>query len=176
MNKKNIKKNKGFVILFAVMISSIIFSIAVGVSNVALKEINFSTSAKKTNDAFFAADVGAECAIFYDIKGGSEIFKPDGNILPIKCTDLEIAPVLNSDRFIENSKKISGEDYFYYSFDVVRLGKDEKACAKVLIVKDRVTTVDYVTTITSKGYNSGSSGDRCMPEQNDVERELQLVY
>ena len=56
----------GFVILFAVTLSSILLAIALGVSNIALKEINFSTSAKNTNDAFVSADVGAECALYND--------------------------------------------------------------------------------------------------------------
>ena len=34
--------------------------------NISLKEIKFGTSARDTNDAFFAADTGAECALFND--------------------------------------------------------------------------------------------------------------
>jgi hypothetical protein len=64
---KKIKKDgKGFVILFAVTISSILLAIALGVANIALKEVKFSTSAKDTNDAFLAADTGIEYALFHD--------------------------------------------------------------------------------------------------------------
>ena len=68
MFEKKTKKNKerGFVILFAVTLSSIILSIALGVANIALKEASFSTSARSTNNAFLAADTGAECALFHD--------------------------------------------------------------------------------------------------------------
>ena len=48
---KKIKKNRGFVILFAVTLSSILLAIALGVANIALKEIRFGTSAKDTNEA-----------------------------------------------------------------------------------------------------------------------------
>ena len=61
-----IKNNRGFVILFAVTLASILLTISLGVSNIALREIKFSTSAKDTNDAFFAADTGTECALFND--------------------------------------------------------------------------------------------------------------
>lgn len=68
MQYKNFKKNnnRGFVILFAVTISSILLAIALGVANVAVKEVKFSTSAKDTNEAFLAADTGIEYALFHD--------------------------------------------------------------------------------------------------------------
>src|ERR1035437_11163940 len=66
MVKEIIKKNKGFVILFAVTLSALLLSIALGVANVAFREAKFNTSAKDTNNAFFAADTGAECALYYD--------------------------------------------------------------------------------------------------------------
>ncbi|MEK7127996.1 MAG: hypothetical protein AAB933_00325 [Patescibacteria group bacterium] len=59
------KSGAGFVILFAVTVSGILLSIALGISSIALKEIKFGTSARDTNDAFFAADTGAEYALFH---------------------------------------------------------------------------------------------------------------
>jgi hypothetical protein len=63
---KKIKKNKGFVLLFAVTLAAVFLSIALGIASVSLKEVNFSTSAKNTNDAFFAADSGVEQALYND--------------------------------------------------------------------------------------------------------------
>ena len=85
MTNKIIKNNKkggpapyeakgfhsGFVMLFAVTLSAILLSIALGVTNIAFKELRFSTNARDTNDAFFAADTGAEYALFEDIKNSS---------------------------------------------------------------------------------------------------------
>ncbi len=67
MIKERIKKNKkGFVLLFAVTISAILLAVALGVANIALKEVRFSTNARDTNDAFFAADTGIESTLFKD--------------------------------------------------------------------------------------------------------------
>lgn len=66
MIKKNVKNNKGVVILFAVTISSILLAIALGVLDIAFKEIKFGTSAKDSNNAFFAADSGIEKVLFLD--------------------------------------------------------------------------------------------------------------
>lgn len=60
---------RGFVILFAVTLSALLLAIALGISNIALKEVKFSTNAKDTNNAFFAADHGLEYALFQDKSG-----------------------------------------------------------------------------------------------------------
>ena len=64
--RKRKLSGSGFVILFAVTISSILLAIALGVANIAVKEVKFSTSAKDTNEAFLAADTGIEYALFHD--------------------------------------------------------------------------------------------------------------
>ncbi|MFA6177304.1 MAG: hypothetical protein WC694_00175 [Candidatus Paceibacterota bacterium] len=66
---KKIKNSRGFVILFAVTLSAIFLSIALGVSNITFREIRFSTSAKDTNNAFFAADSGVEQALLNEKSG-----------------------------------------------------------------------------------------------------------
>lgn len=58
--------NRGVVILFAVTISSILLAIALGVLDIAFKEVKFGTSAKDSNNAFFAADSGIEKVLFLD--------------------------------------------------------------------------------------------------------------
>lgn len=58
--------SSGFVILFAVTITSLILAVALGITNIALKEVKFGTSAKDTNEAFFAADTGVEYVLLKD--------------------------------------------------------------------------------------------------------------
>lgn len=71
MIKIILKNNKkGFVLLFAVTLAALLLAIALGVSNIAAKELRFSINAQSTNDAFFAADSGAEYMLFKD-KGGN---------------------------------------------------------------------------------------------------------
>ena len=66
MKGKKEKLKKGFVILYAVTLASIMLTIALGVASVAFKEVKFTTSTKDTNNAFFAADTGAEYVLFKD--------------------------------------------------------------------------------------------------------------
>ncbi len=75
---KKIQNNKGFVLLFAVTIASILLAIALGVANISYNEVRFGTSARGTNDAFFAADAGIENALFLD-KAGT--YAPTGPVV-----------------------------------------------------------------------------------------------
>ncbi len=155
MKTKNIKKNKGFALLFAVMISSIILAIALGVATISYKEVKFSTSAKDTNDAFFAADTGAECALYYDrIDPANNAFDPlfSG---PMNCNGLSIT--------------LGGSDPTW-NFIVSQLGDNKNGCAIVSVNKSDPNS----TSIVSKGYNNG--GSNCIATENTVEREIDLNY
>ncbi len=66
MSRITTKKDKGFVILYAVTLVVVILSITMGVSEIALKENNFGTSAKDTDNAFYAADSGIEYTLNND--------------------------------------------------------------------------------------------------------------
>jgi len=122
---KKLQKNKGFVLLFAVTLAAILLSIALGVSNIALKEIKFGTSAKDTNEAFFAADTGVEKVLFQD-----------------------------KDPLTYPAPENEGDAIMFETVYVVGLGRTGKSCAIATIEKER-TPLSVVTTIISKGYNLG---------------------
>ncbi len=125
MTIKKIKKNSGFVILFAVTLSAIVLAIALGVASVALKEVKFGTSARATNDAFFAADTGIEYVLFKD---------KDPTFYPMPAVGLQ--------------------QTFNPPTTLTGLGSSGASCAIVTITKDD-TTPPGTTTIISKGYNIG---------------------
>ncbi len=77
--RKSKLSGSGFVMLFAVTLSALVLAIALGVTNIALKEIKFSTSAKDANDAFFAADTGIEFVLFED--KDSSNYPPDTDVV-----------------------------------------------------------------------------------------------
>jgi Tfp pilus assembly protein PilX len=160
MTKNDIQKNRGFVILFAVTLSAILLSIALGVANVALKEIKFGTSAKDTNEAFFAADAGAECALVND-KSTDSIFVDSPSVSSPKNCNGE-ALVL-----VKDPKSL------FWTFIVSGLGSAEQACAKVTVDK----TISDKTTVIARGYNNGGSiPGNCIQESNTVEREIDVNY
>src|SRR3989338_2121518 len=130
--KHTAKKNKGpapyeaegirsgFVILFAVVISSIVLAITMGVANIALKEIRFSTSAKDTNEAFFAADTGAECAFFNDKSLATAFPYTGGGTTPIFCGGASV-----------NVIQTGNLPVLYWDFAVPNTGSGSTGCANV---------------------------------------------
>ena len=160
MNIKKIKKNSGFTILYAVMISSIILAITLGIMGISLKEIKFGTSAKDTNDAFFAADTGAECALYYDRSSpANNAFTGGASFVgPMSCAGSNIT--------------LNGSNPSW-SFTISRLGFTGQGCAKVTVDK----SISPITTIVSKGYNNGGSvAGLCTQGSTSVERQLELNY
>ncbi|MFA4975271.1 MAG: hypothetical protein WC839_02790 [Candidatus Paceibacterota bacterium] len=167
MIKNNIKNNKGFVILFAVVLSSIILAVALNIVDILLKEVKFSASARDTNNAFFAADTGAECALFNDKSSGNS-FLVEGGSGVVNCLDKNI-PVVCLDN---NSVPFVGSCH-YWSFPIFGLNSGEKGCATVTVDKRIFPT----TVIISKGYNNGGTNlNFCTPDSNSVERVLELNY
>ena len=64
------KENKGFALLFSVLISSLILTIGLSILSVSIKELAISIASKQSVHAFYAADSGLECAKYWDIKKG----------------------------------------------------------------------------------------------------------
>ncbi len=60
-------KKRGFVLLFAVLISGVVLAIGLGIANIAIKEIIFSAVGRESQVAFYAADSGRECALYWDL-------------------------------------------------------------------------------------------------------------
>lgn len=149
----------GFVLLYVIVISSIILAMTLSVGNIALKEIKFSTSARDTNDAFFAADTGAECALYND---RSDINSFAGESEFIKCLD--------PSRYIGLTGELTE-----WHFVLSGLGIEGKSCAKVKVTKYFNDPV--ITTIISKGYNdNGGYDDGCDQGPNTIERQLEVKY
>lgn len=158
MKIKKIKNNKkGIALLFSIMLSAIFLTIALGVLNISVKELNFSSSAKDASNAFFAADSGVECALYND-KTGSTTFTVAGGTIDCFGTSYTLSPS--------------------FGFNITRLGSNNSSCAKVNVSKtfDSNTPPNVISTIiTSKGYNLGDS-DCTSSNINRVERVLEVNY
>jgi hypothetical protein len=64
------KNNKGFALLFSVLVSSLLLTIGLSIFSIALKELAISTATRQSIHAFYAADSGRECAKYWDTKKG----------------------------------------------------------------------------------------------------------
>lgn len=174
------QRSRGFVILFAVILASIILAITLGISNIALRELKFSTSAKDTNEAFFAADTGAECALFND-KADINRFSLDlESPATINCFKQDISSNPKWDSHLQEEFVVVSAGT--WNFILGELGSSNNGCAIVSVAKDDEDGDGIIsTTITSKGYNVGSGGSApnwdCVTNlPNNVERVLEVTY
>ena len=113
-------------------------------------QVNFGTSAKNTNNAFFAADTGTEQVLYNDFEG----------------TNLYPAPA-------------SGSTQQWGPIYASQLGSDGQSCAIVTITKTTSTDTPPVvyTSVVANGYNTGSGNSKpCTILPNAVNRELDTNY
>ena len=57
---------KGFTVLFAALIGALLLAVGLAIFDIIFKEVSFATVVRDSNYAIYAADAGAECALFWD--------------------------------------------------------------------------------------------------------------
>src|SRR3989344_3811538 len=97
MKKKFTNKQRGFVLLLAIIISTILFSIGIGMATVIYKELILAFTARESQFAFYASDTSSECVLYWDNRRGDARFDPvnpfkPGVSLPIECDGVVVPP------------------------------------------------------------------------------------
>lgn len=159
---KLITKKEGFVSLIALLLANIFLMIGMSVFAISIKELSLSFGGRESNTAFYAADGGMECALYWDIQ--EEFFAtstpPSGDINCANHDDITVTYTPNG---------LEGMSSFNFSF-----GSDDFApCATVTVEKiwQTVPTEKVVTRIISRGRNNCNTFD---PRR--VERAWKVTY
>ncbi len=153
--KKNIPQQKGFVILFAILISVIILLLGMGIFSVATKESILSSSAREAQYAFAAADTGSECSLYAEANSlFNSLVQSDQTF---SCADGTVD--------LEWDAQPG-----FFSADIFITGTT--TCAHIT-----VTTNGTSRTIKSQGYNlCNTSGQPQLGNPRLVERDLEITY
>lgn len=61
-------QERGFTLFYAVLVSSLLLALGLAIFNITYKELILSSGARESATAFYAADAGLECALFWDRK------------------------------------------------------------------------------------------------------------
>jgi len=162
---KTKENQEGFVALFTVLITSVVLAMAIGIASISLKEIVLSSAASDGSKAFYAADSGIECALYWERTNTL----PDGLLTQLRCNGNSPIPtpflLLGPDQ---------DPDYFSleaYNFSI-SFGENDELCADIA-VKRKITSGFYTTLIESKGSNTACD-DRTNPKR--VERSIRVTY
>lgn len=171
------KKQKGFAMLFAVLVSSVLLSIGVSIFNLTVKELALSASGRESQFSFYAADTGAECALYWDFKGpsvlGGDVFATSTSTLPPlsgqpDCVDSSGAPQYITN---ENHPTAPTSNSAVTQFTLTIPSSPSNYCAIVKVTKDS-SGGSPLTTIDSRGYNTPCDST----DPSRVERALKVTY
>lgn len=166
--------NKGYTLLFAVLVSSIVLSIGISILTISKKEVLLASSARDSMLAFYSADSGMECVRYWDVNG--KVSSSTNSGISMSCADTSDIN-LDHPNFMEYTPKV------WTASSSLKLGNNGQ-CAVVTVTKtyaldSALGRQKIKTTIDSRGYNIGwdPSTSRCdTPSPRRVERGLRLVY
>jgi len=151
-------KNRGVTLLIAITITASLILVSVGMVNLALRKAFLVSASRDSQFAFYAADTGIECAIYWDVKN------PSGYSAFATSTTSTIfcnQDALNSNNPIPAIVGGPSSPSFVLTF------LPDPYCARVTVTKfDNGTT-----RIESRGYNTC---DATSP--NRVERAVRVTY
>ncbi len=157
MKIKNFK-NKGFTLLLAVLITSIVMAISFGFSAFIIRELHISAIGRESMKALFASDSGAECAFYWEFK--SNAFATTSDFSTITCAGWTIN--LTPKAKWEANQPISFASKF-----------NNGSCAFIKIDKK---TYYPTFRIESFGRNIGDEIDCSSNSPNRVERTLRIEF
>ncbi len=66
MIKKTSNTKYGFAILYATLVGGVVLAIGAAILSVTIKQISLAIAGRESQKAFYAADTGIECALYFD--------------------------------------------------------------------------------------------------------------
>ena len=162
--------------LFAVLVSSVLLSIGISIFSLTVKELTLSASGRESQFSFYAADTGAECALYWDIKG-IDVFATSTSLRSPNPANPDCVDASGAPQYIAYDSHPTPPtlDSAVTRFDLTipnldAQGNSAPYCATVTVTKDSSSGVT-VTTIDSRGYNTCVTTD-----PGRVERALKVTY
>jgi len=156
MDRRN-SKIGGFTLLVSVVVTGAILLISTGMVTLAVKYAFISSSGRESQIAFYAADTGVECVLFWDVKSpnGQTAFSQSEQTA-IHCNRDSLNP-LNQWQVGGSRTSVINKLTFL----------PDPFCAIVTVTKN----ADGTTLVESKGYNT------CDPSNpRRVERAVRATY
>ncbi|PJA36823.1 MAG: hypothetical protein CO183_01615 [Candidatus Zambryskibacteria bacterium CG_4_9_14_3_um_filter_42_9] len=149
--------NKGFTLFIAIIVMGTLLLIAAGITSLAVKQSFISSSARESQNAFYAADTGVECTLYWDVQN------PTG--ISSFSTSTGSTIFCNKDSNNPGNTWVVGGSY---TSVMNRIDfKPDPFCAIVTVTKG----LDGSTKIESRGYNT------CDPSNpRRVERAIRVFY
>ncbi len=175
-------KPRGFTIFFAVLVASLSLAIGLAIYELLVRELDLSQTARESQYAIYAADTGAECALYWDNKapllnGTNSVFatsSDSGNSSPpssgIRCNNQDIAAAaVTALTWPESEGPLTATSRFQVLLNDL---DPDGPCALVKVVKTAdVAGEPPSTQIESRGRNTCDTSASLQ-----LERTLEINY
>src|SRR3989344_7753827 len=63
-------RKKGFTLLFAALVGALVLAVGMAILGITIKQLALASASKATQQAFYSADAGIECALYLDRGAG----------------------------------------------------------------------------------------------------------
>lgn len=173
---------RGFTLFFAMLVGSLALAVGLAIFDLTLRELQLSAVATQSQYAIYAADTGAECALYWDTKcslGGcasGSVFatstNTNGGTFPpaagVVCNGQDVAAtavIAATWPAASNANAATSSFTMYVSSQ--SQASAPTSCALVAVSK---SGNPLHTTVVSHGYNT------CTPGALQLERTLQVSY
>ncbi len=148
---------RGFTLLFASLIVSLILSVGLAIAHITLTEFTLSSAGRDSQFAFYNADSGLECALYYEnniAATDEDKFFPyyDGSDI-VGGTDADVSSLYCGEAFAENVVINEGSAIASTttSFDIETASG---SCFSVIVEKRSYSSVSTDVYMESRGYSS----------------------
>lgn len=68
----SLRQRRGFTLIFASLIGSLVFSIGIAILDIAIKQHILTDAGRATQQSFYSADSGIDCALYLDRGAGDQ--------------------------------------------------------------------------------------------------------
>ena len=149
------KLKKGYALYTAIMLTSILFLVSYSTLNIIIKQLELSSLGADSNIAFYNADTGVECAMYWDLKNSNISAFATSTSAVINCNNQTISTGSQTVSTNPTSQSLIGGGGSSNSTSIFQLNLT-KGCVIVRVIKNP----DNTTQIESRGYNSCSGSKR----------------
>lgn len=177
LHKDYKNRRQGFVILYAILLTTVVLTIALSLLTVLVQQVSLSGTQRESLYSFSAADSGVECGLYADtvqdifpiVGSGSNWSMNCGT--SVSCNGSTLTPTAPASAAVSGSPTLTEWSCGF----VVNLQQGNCADIEIKKVINNTTGALATTTLQSRGYNTS-----CPPAASTkpwrLERGIEVTY
>ncbi len=172
--KKISQSQRGFTLLMAALVASIVLMLGSSIFSIAQKQIILSSIGRDSQFAFYAADTAAECALYHDIRLQAFGTAEDPTVATVTCDKAADGSDLTAETTIIDGDTAATSTFLMELFERNVFTNEAAAntnCVEVTVAKNPSTPF---TVIHADGYSTPCAG--ITTSARALQRSIELRY